>query len=324
MNGLVLGKFMPLHRGHLALINFALTQCRQLTILLCVEASEPISGDDRERWLRGTYANHPSITLRRFDYTDADLPGTSVSSRSVSQLWTARLRELVPETSVIIGSEDYVRYVADSWGIEHRIFDVERTTVSISATDIRTSPYRYRHFLAPAARTDFIQRIVFHGTESTGKSTLVQHLAACYNTIYVPETAREVVEHTDTVVYDDLKRIADRQAEAIQAALPQADGVLFIDTDVFTTLAYSRYLFGRELSLRTTWLTAAKNDLCLFTRADAPYVQDGTRLEPTGRLALEGFHWQARKESGVPVREITGEHWEERTQLAEAIIEAYL
>ncbi|MEL7162964.1 MAG: adenylyltransferase/cytidyltransferase family protein, partial [Bacteroidota bacterium] len=133
MNGLVLGKFMPLHRGHLTLIDFALTYCDRLTVLLCAEANEPISGADRERWLRTTYAKHPRVTVRRFDYVDDDLPATSESSRAISALWTERLRMLAPETEMIIGSEDYVRYVAEIWGIHHRIFDLDRRTIPISA-----------------------------------------------------------------------------------------------------------------------------------------------------------------------------------------------
>lgn len=324
IKALVIGKFMPLHAGHQALITFALSQADHLTVLLCVEELEPIPGKDRERWLRETYQDHPRISIRRIDYRDADLPATSVSSRSASARWTERLREWVPETNLIVGSEDYIRYVAEMWGIDYRIFDLSRHVIPVSATMIREQPYRYRHFLVPAARPDFVRRIVLHGTESTGKSTLVQHLADQYATAFVPETAREIVGHTQQVVYEDLIRIADRQAAAIQAAIPQADGVLFIDTDVFTTLAYSRYLFGQELPLSAEWLAAAAQHLCLFTRADAPYVQDGTRLPPQERLALAAVHWQARRESGVPTSCIEGRSWPERTSLAERVVADYL
>jgi hypothetical protein len=71
-------------------------------------------------------------------------------------------------------------------------------------------------------------------------------LAGHYDTVFVPETAREIVDYTDTVIYEDLIRIADHQAEAIQEAIPH-------------------YLFGRELRLRPNWVTAAANHLCLFT-----------------------------------------------------------
>ncbi len=323
-NALVLGKFMPLHTGHQALIDFALEQAAHLTILLCVEANEPIAGDDRERWLKSTYDKHPRITLQRLNYQDEDLPATSVSSRAASALWTRRLRQLVPATDVIVGSEDYVQYVAEAWGIGYRKFDLGRTTVPVSATLIRAQPYRYRRFLVPAARPDFVQRIVLHGTESTGKSTLARHLAEQYQTIFVPETAREIVAHTDTVQYEDLFRIADRQAEAIRAALPLADGVLFIDTDVYTTLAYARYLFGRELPLRPEWRATARHHLCLFTQPDAPYVQDGTRLRPPERAALAEAHWLARQESGLPMAVISGNNWPERTKMAERVVAEFL
>jgi len=324
MTTLVIGKFMPLHRGHLALIDFALTQADRVIVLLCVEAEEPISGEDRECWLRQTFDDHPAITVRRFDFREADLPATSVSDRAISELWTARLKQLVPEADMIVGSEAYVRYVAEFWGIGHRVFDVDRAAVPVSATMIREKPYVYRNYLAPATRPDFVQRIVLHGTESTGKSTLTKRLAEEFKTVYVPETAREIVGHTDNVVFEDLLRIADRQAKAIQSAIPQADGVLFIDTDAYTTLAYGRLLFNRELPLRAEWLAAAQNDFCLFTESDAPFVQDGTRLPPPEREELARAHWRARKESGVRTVRVSGVDWQKRTDAAVATVKNFL
>ena len=321
---LIIGKFMPLHKGHLALIHSTRALAQKITVLLCVEHAEPINGDDRERWLRNTFADDPQITIQRYDYSDADLPATSVSSRAVSELWTAILKTLIPDADLIVGSEAYVRYVAELWGIDYHIFDEQRITVPISATEIRANPYLHRKLLTPAARPDFVQKIVLHGTESTGKSTLTRHLADHFNTTYVPETAREIVGHTDTVTFADLLTIAERQAEAIQAALPQADGVLFIDTDVWSTVAYARYLFGRELPLQTNWLAAAKSALCLYCTAEAPYVQDGTRLEVAERLELDGFHRAARLESGVRVVEVGGADWVARTTRAIAAVRRQL
>ena len=315
---------MPLHRGHLALIDFALTQADRVTVLLCVEATEPISGEHREHWLRTTFADHPAVEIRRIEFRDEDLPATSESSQAISQLWTAKLREWVPDTDLIIGSEAYVRYVAEFWGIGYRLFDPDRAKVNVSATMIRANPYRFRNYLAPAAAPYFVQRIVLHGTESTGKSTLTQYLAEQYATAFVPETAREIVGHTDEVVYEDLLKIADRQAAAIQAGIAQADGVLFIDTDVYTTLAYARYLFGRELPLSPEWLAAAGNDLCLFMTDNAPYVQDGTRLQRPERAALSAAHWQVRLESGVETKLIDGHDWASRRNKVEEVVGAFL
>ena len=55
--GLVFGKFMPLHKGHLALIDFALKHCTHLTIILCYTNNEPIKGEIREQWLRKAFEN---------------------------------------------------------------------------------------------------------------------------------------------------------------------------------------------------------------------------------------------------------------------------
>ena len=315
---------MPLHHGHLELIHCTRDRARRVTVLLCCESTEPISGDDRERWLRQTFAGDDRVLIQRFDYADADLPATSVSSRSASARWTARLQTLVPTADLIVGSEPYVRYVAEAWGIDHHIFDQDRRRVPISATQIRARPYTHRARLAPAARPDFVQRVVLHGTESTGKSTLTRLLADRYGTTYVPETAREIVGHTDDVTFADLLRIADRQAAAIRDALPTADGLLFIDTDVWSTVAYARHLFGRDLPLHPTWLAAARADLCLYFSADAPYVQDGTRLDPPARRELDRHHRAARARSGVPTREVTGTTWAERVRTVEDLVGAWL
>ncbi len=43
-NGLTLGKYMPLHYGHMYLINTAAKGCDKLTVLACSIKSEPIPG----------------------------------------------------------------------------------------------------------------------------------------------------------------------------------------------------------------------------------------------------------------------------------------
>ncbi|MET0392361.1 MAG: adenylyltransferase/cytidyltransferase family protein [Chitinophagaceae bacterium] len=45
------GKFMPLHRGHLALIDFAHRPCDLLYVILCYTPEEPIDGELRRQEL---------------------------------------------------------------------------------------------------------------------------------------------------------------------------------------------------------------------------------------------------------------------------------
>ena len=65
-----------------------------------------------------------------------------------------------------------------------------------------------------------IKKIVVIGPESTGKSTLCQKLAAHYNTLWVPEYAREYLEKNGVdYTYDDLLTIAKGQIELEEKSL---------------------------------------------------------------------------------------------------------
>ena len=50
--GLVIGKFLPPHRGHAFLIETARRQVDHLVVLVCSLGREPIPGDRRVEWLR--------------------------------------------------------------------------------------------------------------------------------------------------------------------------------------------------------------------------------------------------------------------------------
>ncbi|ARK12958.1 adenylyltransferase/cytidyltransferase family protein [Fibrella sp. ES10-3-2-2] len=51
ITGLVFGKFMPVHAGHLALIDFARQQCDQLIVSMSYTATDPIPASVRFGWL---------------------------------------------------------------------------------------------------------------------------------------------------------------------------------------------------------------------------------------------------------------------------------
>jgi nicotinamide riboside kinase len=63
-----------------------------------------------------------------------------------------------------------------------------------------------------------VKKIVVIGPESTGKSVLCQKLAAHFNTLWVPEYAREYLEKNGPAyTYDDLLTIAKGQIEREEA-----------------------------------------------------------------------------------------------------------
>ena len=311
-NGLIIGKFMPLHKGHLALVDFARQHCHKLTIALCFTEEEPIPGKTREQWLRETYSGEPGIEIACFPYSENELPNTSVSSREVSMRWGQELSKRFPHTDIVFSSEPYGDYLAEYMGTAHLCFDRERSTQPVSGTMIRQAPLSYWDYLADAAKPYYVRKVVILGTESTGKSTLAIRLANHFQTSYVPEMARYIIEKTAFCRYEHLLEIAELHAKTIGEQLPRANKLLFIDTDLAITRSYARFLFNRELQPLPDWIIRNNHaDLSLFLTADCEFIQDGTRLDAVDRMKLNISHLEELKREERDYRLISG-NWDTR------------
>lgn len=273
--GLVIGKFMPLHRGHEALIRFAAARCDQLIVLLGVTEGEPVPGHLRYRWLWETFRFEKNI---RIEYTDDPLPDAPVSSRGVSQVWARYLVKRFPGIRVVFGSEEYVRFLAEYMGAGYEFFDLERASVPVSGTKIRQAPYVYWDFLSAAVKPYYLKKICIFGPESTGKTVLTERLAAYYKTLFVPEVARHIIDDAGTgVTYELIETIGHAHAEAIMEKTAAAARFLFVDTDIEITRLFSGYYFGRVPQF-APWVDSANSfDLYLFLEIDTPYVEDPQR-----------------------------------------------
>jgi HTH-type transcriptional regulator, transcriptional repressor of NAD biosynthesis genes len=183
--GLVLGKFMPLHRGHIGLIDFATTKCDELVVLLCSDKSERINGSLRYKWLIETFKNRPEITVVHLEYDPAVLPNTSVSSRDTSGLWADKIKKILPGLDIIIGSEPYIEFVAGCLGIEYAIYDTGRSISPARGENIMAAPFANWELISEAARPYFVKKVCLCGTESTGKTILCERLAKHFNTVFV-------------------------------------------------------------------------------------------------------------------------------------------
>lgn len=311
IRGLVFGKFMPLHKGHQALIHFALQQCDELLVVLCHTVQEPISGNIRLHWLKNWAQPYPRITVIDFPYNDQLLPNSSESNRDAARLWSDAFRQQLPAFTHVFTSEPYGDYMAEYLGIVHIHYDISRLTVPVSATQIRNNPRTYWNYLADEAKPYFTVKVAIAGTESTGKSILTQRLAGHFHTAFVPEMAREVVEKTLTVTPAHLQEIAYLHARTILEKLSVATRILLIDTDLITTQSYSLFLFGQPLHTDEWINTANEFDLYIFLEPDCPFVQDGTRLGLPQRNALSNHHRKLYEICGKPVVFIGGD-WEQR------------
>lgn len=321
--GLVCGKFEVLHKGHMALIDFARKRCEKLNILLSSnKEEEKIPGEIRLKWLRDSYRDCPDINI---DYTDIDLPYTSVSNKEIASVWSEFFKKLYPNLSVIFTSEKYGNYVAEYMNIKHIIFDEKRINIPVSSTKIINNPTTYWEFISDTAKPYFVRKIVLFGTESTGKSTLTERLADKFLTNCVLEKSREIMDNTDNCTYNDLFTLARNHANNINKSIFLSNKFIFIDTNIETIKVYSEYLFNEKILHFDKWIIDAnKTDLYLYLDRDAPYIQDGTRLVVERRNELGKLQLEHLKKINADFEIINGFDWEKRYQKAVNIVEKKL
>ena len=318
----VFGKYLPFHKGHEAMIKFALTQCDFLSVLICCSNKENISGEIRKSWIVNSFPDQQKLSVEIFDYREEELPNTSVSSHEVSKIWAAQFKILFPDHTLLITSELYGEYVADYMKIKHIPFDQERNLVPISASAIRNNLSENWKYLSDKVKYFYVRKIVILGSESTGKTTLTKKLAQYFKAASVLETAREIIKDSQNFSLKDLYEVATSHAEKITKEIEGEHHLLIIDTDVHITQSYANYRFGKMLELTEDIYRVNKGDLYLYLCADAEYIQDGTRLEEQQRNLLDQSHRDILKKHNVSFYEITGS-WDNRYEKSVELIKKF-
>jgi len=92
-------------------------------------------------------------------------------------------------------------------------------------------------------------KIVLFGPESTGKTTLAKQLAKYYNSVWVPEYAREYLQYKWNIKgkiceRKDLIPIAEGQMQLENTLAKQTNTVLFCDTNLLETKVYSEVYYS--------------------------------------------------------------------------------
>ncbi|WP_338876009.1 AAA family ATPase [Spirosoma sp. SC4-14] len=271
--GLVFGKFMPVHKGHLALIEFARNQCDHLIVSMTVTPDDVISPTLRLRWLTELLTPYPTVEVvaESDDFHDPSLP-----LWEATKLWAIFIRRRFPLVSVFFSSEEYAIPLAYHSGLQHIPFDLLRQKVPISATLIRQQPFKYWDFIPQVVRPFFVKKICLYGPESTGKTTLAQQLATAFQTVFVPEMARSLIT-SNNFSLNDIIRIGQAQTKAVQQAERQANRILFCDTDVITTQIYSALYFDTVPPILTELEKQTKYDIYALLNIDVPWVADELR-----------------------------------------------
>lgn len=132
-------------------------------------------------------------------------------------------------------------------------------------------------------------KVVIFGPESTGKTTLSRHLARYYNSVWVPEYAREYLQNKwndkrETCKQEDLLPIAIGQMKLENKLAQKTDSVLICDTDLLETKVYSEvYYSGSCDPLLDKYAKINTYDLYFLTYIDVPWEADDLRDRPNNR-----------------------------------------
>ncbi len=137
-----------------------------------------------------------------------------------------------------------------------------------------------------------IVKVVLFGPESSGKTTLSKLLARHYNTVWVPEYAREYLQNRwnnerKTCEISDMLPIAEGQMKLENELAIKADKILICDTDLLETKVYSEEFYDGSVDPGLE-KAAVQNtyDLYLLTYIDTPWKKDDLRDRPEQRLEM--------------------------------------
>jgi len=167
-----------------------------------------------------------------------------------------------------------------------------------------------------------ILKVVLYGPESTGKTTLSRQLAAHYNTLWVPEYAREYLQQKwdreqKTCEPKDLLPIAEGQIRLENKMTEEVTSLLICDTDLLETKVYSEaYYLGYSDPILEKYALQNTYDLYFLTYIDTPWVKDDLRDKPDEREAMYQYFKQTLEKYNRNFVILKGD---EKSRLAKAI-----
>ena len=176
--------------------------------------------------------------------------------------------------------------------------------------------------------------ITLTGPESTGKSTLATHLAQRLDAAMSGEGARHyflarlAAGESVQLSYATVSPIAREQLALEVAAETEAARLgrawVIRDTDLVSTVAYARHLYGAA----PTWVEAAararRASHYLLCDVDVPFVADAVRRDADeDRAAIRDRFVATLREMGCRWTTLDGD-WAERERLAEQAVERLL
>jgi NadR type nicotinamide-nucleotide adenylyltransferase len=167
-------------------------------------------------------------------------------------------------------------------------------------------------------------KIAITGPESTGKSTLACTLADHYQTLWVPEYAREYLDKLNRpYTFNDVEKIAREQIALEDKLRSEEKKVLICDTELIVIKIWMEYKYQLVPDWIVSEIKNRKYDVYLLCNIDIPWEPDPLRENPELREFF--FNWFKKE-----INEIKGNYiiisgnQQQRTQIATNAIDQLL
>ncbi|MCX5741140.1 MAG: AAA family ATPase [Proteobacteria bacterium] len=307
--GVVVGRFLPLHRGHQLVIEVARRACERVVAVVQGGPEDGLPSALRARWIREEY---PDVTV------------VELGAAEVQALTRATLGIAQDAAATVFASDDAQRAIATRLGARFVAVDPTRTLVPVTGDALRRNLLEHFAFVARRARPELVRRIAVVGAESTGKTTLCARLREDLGATVVPEYTRTWLDAQRGRQLDSeaIQLVARGQIAAEDALAMQAtSGILVADTDLRAVLMWSRRLFeGDPPSWIAAQVNARRYDLYLLCTPDLAYIGPQDRDLPAER---QRHHDELVADLGPNVVQLAGSREERYEAAADAIIALY-
>jgi toxin-antitoxin system, antitoxin component, xre family len=316
-NGIIFGKFYPLHIGHVDFIQKASGLVDNLYVIVCTDKERDIELFKKSKMKRmPTEKDRIRFAEQTFKYQD-NIKILHLSEDGIPPYpngwkgWSDRVKELLGKNNIKIDTvftnetQDIKNYKENFIDINNpqnvfdnnlkiETIDIMRNSFRISATEVRNNPYDNWFYIPKYVREFFVLKVAVIGSENSGKTNLTHKLANYYNTSFVREYRKEYIKeftgnNPDNLQHDDYNRIAYKQNLDIMNSIINANKLTFVDTEYISLQAFSMVNSGDENPVIKDFIKNSKFDIIIYIEKNSGSKYDRKLKEMLEKYKIEYF-----------------------------------